>query len=84
MENKELLEKLKLPVSELELSVRSSNCLRDARIKVIGDMVKRTEQEMLQYRNFGKKSLTEIKEILKGMGLSFGMDIPKEKKKKKK
>lgn len=84
VENKELMEKLKLPVSELELSVRSSNCLRDARIKVIGDMVKRTEQEMLLYRNFGKKSLTEIKEILKGMGLSFGMDIPKEKKKKKK
>lgn len=82
-EDKEFLKKLKMPVSELELSVRSSNCLREARIKVIGDMVKRTEQEMLQYRNFGKKSLTEIKEILKGMGLSFGMEIPKEAKKKK-
>lgn len=76
-ENKELLEKLKLPVSELELSVRSGNCLREARIKTIGDMVKKTEQEMLQYRNFGKKSLAEIGDILKGMGLSFGMDLPK-------
>lgn len=82
-EDKELLEKLKMPVSELELSVRSGNCLREARIKTIGDMVKKTEQEMLQYRNFGKKSLTEIKEILKGMGLSFGMEIPKGPKEKK-
>lgn len=82
-EDKELQEKLRLPVTELELSVRSSNCLREARIKSIGELVKKTEQDMLQYRNFGKKSLTEIKEILKGMGLSFGMDIPKEPKKKK-
>ena len=81
-ENKELLEKLALPVSELELSVRSNNCLREARIKTIGDMVRKTEQDMLQYRNFGKKSLTEIKEILKGMGLSFGMEVPKHSKKK--
>jgi DNA-directed RNA polymerase subunit alpha len=82
-EDKELLEKLKMSVSELELSVRSSNCLREARIKTIGDMVKKTEQEMLQYRNFGKKSLAEIKEILKGMGLSFGMEIPKNKARNK-
>ncbi|MFC1509917.1 DNA-directed RNA polymerase subunit alpha [Candidatus Omnitrophota bacterium] len=82
-EDKELLGKLKLAVSELELSVRSNNCLREARMKTIGDMVRKTEQEMLQYRNFGKKSLTEIKEILKGMGLSFGMELPKEAKKKK-
>jgi len=81
--DKEFIEKLKLPVSELELSVRSNNCLREARIKSIGDLVKKTEQDMLQYRNFGKKSLTEIKEILKDMGLSFGMEIPKEKKKGK-
>ena len=80
-EDKEFLEKLGLPVSELELSVRSSNCLREARIKSIGDLVKKTEQDMLQYRNFGKKSLTEIKEILKNMGLSFGMEIPKKSKK---
>jgi len=82
-ENKELLEKLNLPISELELSVRSSNCLREARIKAIKDLVKKSEQDMLQYRNFGKKSLTEIKEILKGMGLSFGMEMPKEAKKTK-
>ncbi len=78
-ENKELLDKLKLPVSELELSVRSGNCLREARIKTIGELVTKTEQEMLQYRNFGKKSLQEITEMIKAMGLSLGMEIPKEK-----
>ncbi|PJC48979.1 MAG: DNA-directed RNA polymerase subunit alpha, partial [Candidatus Omnitrophica bacterium CG_4_9_14_0_2_um_filter_42_8] len=78
-ENKELLDKLKLPVSELELSVRSGNCLREARIKTIGELVTKTEQEMLQYRNFGKKSLQEITEIITEMGLSLGMEIPKEK-----
>jgi len=76
-----LLEKLKLPVSELELSVRSGNCLREARIKTIGELVTKTEQEMLQYRNFGKKSLQEIEEIIKEMGLSLGMEIAKETKK---
>lgn len=81
--DRELLDKLKLPVSELELSVRSNNCLREARIKTIGDLARKTEQDMLQYRNFGKKSLTEIKEVLKGMGLSFGMELPKEGKKDK-
>lgn len=80
-EDKKLLERMALPVSELELSVRSNNCLRDARIKTIGDLVKKTEQDMLQYRNFGKKSLTEIKEILKSMDLSFGMEVPKDTKK---
>ena len=80
-ENKEMLEKLKLPVSELELSVRSGNCLREARIKTIGELVTKTEQEMLQYRNFGKKSLQEIAEILKSMELSLGMEIPKDSKK---
>ncbi len=78
-ENKELIDKLKLPVSELELSVRSGNCLREARIKTIGELVTKSEQEMLQYRNFGKKSLQEITEILKGMWLSLGMDLSKEK-----
>jgi DNA-directed RNA polymerase subunit alpha len=81
--DKELLDKLKLSVSELELSVRSGNCLREAKIKAIGDLVRKTEQDMLQYRNFGKKSLTEIKEMLKSMGLSFGMELPKEGKKEK-
>jgi len=79
-EDKELMEKLKMPVSELELSVRSGNCLREARIKTIGELVTKTEQEMLQYRNFGKKSLQEIEEIIKGMGLSLGMEIPKDKR----
>ncbi|MBU1007418.1 MAG: DNA-directed RNA polymerase subunit alpha [Candidatus Omnitrophica bacterium] len=83
-EDKEFLEKLKLPVSELELSVRSNNCLREAHIKIIGDIVKRTEQEMLLYKNFGKKSLTEIKEVLKDMGFSFGMEMPKPAKQSKK
>lgn len=74
-EDKELLAKLKMPISELELSVRSANCLREAKIKTIGDLVKKSEADMLKNRNFGKKSLAEINEILKGMGLSLGMKI---------
>src|SRR5258706_4488670 len=62
-------------VEELELSVRSSNCLRAAEIKTIGDLVQKSEGEMLKYRNFGRKSLKEIQDILEGMGLHFGMDI---------
>lgn len=76
-EEAELIEKLKLPISELELSVRSANCLREAKIKTIGDLVKKPESEMLKYRNFGKKSLTEIGEILKSMNISLGMKIEK-------
>ena len=75
-------EKLKMPISELELSVRSSNCLREARIKTIGDLVKKTELEMLKYRNFGKKSLAEINKILIDMGLSLGMKTQEEKSNK--
>ena len=71
----EALEKLRMPVSELELSVRSANCLREAKIKTIADLVQKGEGEMLKFRNFGKKSLAEINEILKGMGLSFGMKL---------
>jgi len=62
-------------VDELELSVRSANCLKNADIKYIGEMVQKTEQEMLKTKNFGRKSLNEIKEILKGMGLDFGMKL---------
>ena len=62
-------------VEELELSVRSSNCLRAAEIKSIGDLVQKTEGEMLKFRNFGRKSLKEIQDILGEMGLSFGMDV---------
>mgnify|MGYP006292190499 CR=1 FL=1 len=70
-------ELLKMPVDELELSVRSSNCLRAAKIKTLGDLVQKTESEMLQYRNFGRKSLAEINEVLAKLGLSFGMDVSK-------
>ena len=82
-EEKLLKEKLKIPISELELSVRSSNCLREARIKTIGDLVHKTEMEMLKYRNFGKKSLAEINKVLGGMGLSLGIKGSKEAEAKK-
>ena len=62
-------------VEELELSVRSANCLKNADIKYIGEMVQKTEQEMLKTKNFGRKSLNEIKEILRSMGLDFGMQL---------
>ncbi len=62
-------------VEELELSVRSSNCLRAAEIKTISELVVKGEAEMLKYRNFGRKSLKEIQDILAEMGLQFGMDI---------
>jgi DNA-directed RNA polymerase subunit alpha len=66
-------------VDELELSVRSSNCLRAAEIKSIGDLVQKGEPEMLKFRNFGRKSLKEIQDILGEMGLHFGMDISRYK-----
>ena len=69
---KELLER---SVDELELSVRASNCLRAAQIRSIGDLVQKSEAEMLQYRNFGKKSLKEIQDLISTMGLHFGMDV---------
>jgi len=87
---KELLSK---PVSELDLSVRAANCLEAANIITIGDLITRSESEMLKFRNFGKKSLQEIKEALSRMGLTLGMRIdkngnlippPKEKGKKEK
>ncbi len=77
-----LYEKLRLPISELELSVRSSNCLREANIKTMADLVKKTEDEMLSFKNFGKKSLSEIKELLAGMGLTLGMNVDPKKLKK--
>lgn len=70
---------LKMRVDELELSVRSSNCLRAANIVTLEDLVRRTESEMLKYRNFGRKSLTELNGILSELGLSFGMDVDKYK-----
>jgi DNA-directed RNA polymerase subunit alpha len=68
---------LKTRVEELELSVRSSNCLRAANIQTIEDLVTKSEPEMLKYRNFGRKSLNEINAILESMDLHFGMDITK-------
>lgn len=62
-------------VEELELSVRSANCLKNDNIVYIGDLVQKTESEMLKTPNFGRKSLNEIKEVLGGMGLRFGMDV---------
>ena len=67
---------LSMPINEIELSVRSANCIKAADIQTIGDLVCRTEAEMLKYRNFGKKSLDEIKNILSGLGLSLGMELP--------
>lgn len=66
-------EHLNKSVDDLELSVRSYNCLRNANIQTIGDLVLRTEAEMMKTKNFGRKSLLEIKDILDGMGLQFGM-----------
>ena len=68
-------ENLFKPVEELELSVRAFNCLKNANIKMIGELVQRSEQEMLKTKNFGKKSLNEIKDVLQEMGLSLGMQI---------
>lgn len=71
----DLYRKFAQPVTELELSVRSANCLSEARIKTIGDLVSRSEGEMLKYRNFGKKSLNEIAELLRKMELHLGMEV---------
>ncbi|RMH71023.1 MAG: DNA-directed RNA polymerase subunit alpha [Gemmatimonadetes bacterium] len=66
---------LQMSVDELELSVRSSNCLQAANIDTLGDLVQKTEVQMLKYRNFGRKSLQEISSILEELGLHFGMDV---------
>jgi len=71
----QMYEVLNRSVEELELSVRSYNCLKNANIQTIGDLVQKSEAEMLRTKNFGRKSLNEIKEILSGLGLSFGMKI---------
>jgi DNA-directed RNA polymerase subunit alpha len=70
--NRNLLRK----VDELELSVRSANCLKNDNIVYIGDLVQKSEGEMLRTPNFGRKSLDEIKEVLAQMGLNLGMQIP--------
>jgi DNA-directed RNA polymerase subunit alpha len=70
-----MIELLNHSVEELELSVRSSNCLRDAGIKTLADLVRKSEAEMLKYRNFGRKSLQELVDILTDLHLHFGMDV---------
>jgi DNA-directed RNA polymerase subunit alpha len=73
----EILQKLALRIDEIELSVRSTNCLANANIDTIGELVVMPESEMLRFRNFGKKSLTEIKQKLDELGLSLDMDLNK-------
>lgn len=68
---------LKQPVESLELSVRSANCLKDAAIKTVADLVRHSEEELLNFKNFGRKSYTELAEKLEGRGLEFGMDVDK-------
>lgn len=82
-DDKEFLDMINKPITELELSVRSANCLEAANIKTIGDLIQKTEPQMLKYKNFGKKSLSEITNILTAMGLHLGMDIQERIKKKK-
>jgi DNA-directed RNA polymerase subunit alpha len=79
-EDQELLERLGRSVNELELSVRAENCLNNANIRILGELVQKTESEMLKYRNFGKKSLGEIKVKLASLGLTLGMALSEEMK----
>ena len=73
----EIRKLLSLTIDEMELSVRSHNCLQAAGIKYIYELVSKEENEMLKYKNFGRKSLTELVEKLDQMGLSFGMEVDK-------
>ena len=72
-EDNKVAELMNKSIDELEFSVRATNCLKNANIKTIGELVLKTEQEILQMKNFGRKSLSEIKEVLTGMGLRLGM-----------
>jgi DNA-directed RNA polymerase subunit alpha len=74
-EKEELRQKLSMSISELDLSVRSANCLASERIETIGELVARSEAELLKVRNFGKTSLREVKKKLSDMGLNLGMDL---------
>ncbi len=74
-ETQKVSQLLKLSVDELELSVRASNCLKNARIKYLAELVVRSESEMLKFRNFGRKSLQELQVVLSKLNLRFGMDI---------
>src|SRR5258705_4148637 len=77
-EKTKLKKLLNMSVKEIELSVRAANCLNNANITTVGQLAMKTEQEMLKYRNFGKKSLNEIKDKLTGLGLALGMNIDPE------
>jgi DNA-directed RNA polymerase subunit alpha len=72
-QDSELKKKLNMSVNEIELSVRAANCLNNANITTVGQLAMKSEAEMLKYRNFGKKSLNEIKDKLQQLGLSLGM-----------
>ncbi len=74
-ENSKLKKLLNMSVNEIELSVRAANCLNNANITTVGQLAMKTEAEMLKYRNFGKKSLNEIKDKLQNLGLSLGMKL---------
>jgi len=77
-EKTKLKKLLNMSVNEIELSVRAANCLNNANITTVGQLAMKTEQEMLKYRNFGKKSLNEIKDKLAGLGLTLGMTFEAE------
>jgi DNA-directed RNA polymerase subunit alpha len=72
-------QQLKTKLVDLDLSVRALNCLKAAEVETLGDLVKFNKNDLLKFRNFGKKSLTELDELLEGMSLTFGMDISKYK-----
>ena len=74
-EQNRLRKLLNMSVNEIELSVRAANCLNNANITTVGELAMKSEQEMLKYRNFGKKSLNEIKDKLEQLGLSLGAKI---------
>ena len=76
--DEELIRKLQMPLSDLDLSVRASNCLESARINTVAELVSRTESELLKVRSFGKTSLREVKRKLSDLGLELGMEVPAE------
>ncbi|MCK4352911.1 DNA-directed RNA polymerase subunit alpha [candidate division WOR-3 bacterium] len=82
-EEYKLRKTLTIKIADMELSVRARNCLKKANIKTLGELVKKTEQQMLSYPNFGRKSLSELIDLLKKYNLSFGMNVNKLLKKKK-
>jgi DNA-directed RNA polymerase subunit alpha len=76
-ENKKIKQILLTPVEELELSVRAHNCLKGANIKHVFELVRMDHADLLKFRNFGKKSLTELGDVIHSLGLEFGMDVEK-------